>query len=124
MGWKDSPISFTKVIEGELKDLHVKIVSYLIDQVVDRSPVDTSAFISNNIVSASPDYSFDDSRRDLYGVTTKQKAKAMVESLKNVRFIYIQNNAPYAELLEHGSSKQAPTGIYNMAYLSANARFK
>lgn len=35
--------------------------------------------------------------------------------------IYIQNNLPYGLRLEHGHSKQAPTGVYLNAFNSAVA---
>ena len=127
MGWKESPISFIKTIKDDLAHLQSDVVGKVLDKIVDGSPVDTSAFVSNNIVSLdAPDYSWDDSKRDLYGVKTKRQGKAILERLKtgNHRFIYIQNNAPYGEFLEHGSSKQAPLGIYGLALISTQAAFK
>jgi len=39
------------------------------------------------------------------------------------KFVVIFNNQPYAERLEEGYSKQAPSGIYSMALAESNKLF-
>lgn len=51
-------------------------------------------------------------------------AEAVVANAKPGEALYIQNNLPYIELLENGSSKQAPSGMTAIAMAELAAKRK
>jgi hypothetical protein len=105
----------TKLKEALLKDARkdvVKRANKIYRGVVDRSPIREGSFRAN------------------WRITQHRKSRAKFKRVGSVEFpaaapkprklkfgrgvlpvIYITNNAPYGELLEAGSSSQAPNGI-------------
>ncbi len=86
--------------------------------VVLRSPVDTGRFRANwNVSFAAPDttvtLSTNKGRADI------EVSKALTLPVGGVQ--YLTNGLPYAEALEFGSSKQAPSGMVRLAAQEFNA---
>lgn len=87
--------------------------------VIERSPVDTGAFRGNNRVSVgSPDNAYDLSATDKSGGGALSAGSAIIAGTRGAPFtvIYVQNSLPYAQVLEDGSSKQAPQGMFAVTF--------
>lgn len=115
-----------------LSDLQAELnkkTKQIFDGVVSRSPVREGSFRnswritkhrpstaqykrSGSVLSPTPaptarQVGFEDPKRTRVYISKKYGKSSMPRLPK----IFITNNAPYAELLENGSSKQAPNGI-------------
>lgn len=121
MAWSRPLSGFARQVERDLSDRVREIALDAFGMIIRLSPVDTGAFRGNNRMSiGSPDESYDLSAT---GTENERQAKAVMQALR-VPFttVYIQNNLPYADSLERGSSTQAPQGVY--AVTSNNLREK
>ncbi|PIJ42833.1 hypothetical protein [Tatumella sp. OPLPL6] len=123
-GWDFDPSAFTGKVEEDVGK-HLRIISMaLLTEIVTRSPVDTGRFRANNQVSIGyPDYS-ELAAVDTSGAATIQQGSAVIAKGKPFSVIYIQNNLPYAEPLENGHSKQAPTGVYANSFHGVSQAYK
>lgn len=84
------------------------------DRVTLLSPVDTGAFRANwNVSIATPDLTASRERTTF----NPAAAQAIVSELKWGQTLFITNDMPYAIPLERGSSRQAPAGVLNVAFL-------
>ena len=123
MTWNNSPQNMTLKLLSEADALTKKITGEMLQQVITRSPVDTSAYRSNHRVSiGSVDKSFDvnDTGNDALskGIRTIQAGGGLG------KIVYISNSLPYAEKLENGYSQQAPQGIYSLSFLSVVSKYR
>lgn len=109
----------------EVKKNHVslmkKVTLDLLDRVTKKSPVDSGRFRANWMVgigspNESESVSIVNDAIDR-GLTT-------IEPLKFGETVHVSNNLPYAEALEHGSSKQAPAGVLGVSVEEVKAFLK
>ncbi|MFY0682614.1 MAG: HK97 gp10 family phage protein [Thalassovita sp.] len=92
-----------------------KIALELFSRVILRSPVDKGRFRANWQVAVGSIPSGILELEDKSGTATVSKADAASAGLKAGDVIYLVNNLPYAQLLEDGSSKQAPAGMVGLS---------
>lgn len=122
-GWSIPPTAFVAQIENDLTKQARIIAMALLGEIVLRSPVDTGRFRGNTTVSiGAPVYSNSDNV-DPSGSATISAGNAVLAGLKPYTVIYIQNNLPYAEKLEKGHSKQAPNGVFGLAFTGVAAAY-
>lgn len=123
-GWDNDPTLFAGLVEEDVgKKLRI-ISMALLTEIVQRSPVDTGRFRNNNVVSVgSGDYSTTE-EVDKSGSKAIQRGSAVIAQGQPYSVIYIQNNLSYAEELERGHSKQAPTGIYAVSFHGVTQAYK
>lgn len=125
MMWSVPPSKFVDVVVDDLDRLYRGFAITILNNLILRSPVDTGRYRANHILSfGAPD----DAVRfelDKSGSATLAAGIAVLSSIPHGKFpiIHIQNNLPYAESLENGSSKQAPAGVYSLAFASAVAAY-
>ena len=125
LGW-DVNLSeeFLKNTEQEILRTKLKVVTYLLQRIIQRSPVDTGAFRGNHRVSVGTiDERSDKNIKDVSGGNTISAGISAASAAKALDAIYVQNNLPYAERLEYGYSHQAPKGIYALALNDTKAHF-
>lgn len=116
MGWNKSVKNIRDNLEAHIDNLNKKAARKVFKTVYDLSPIKTGRYKSNHLVSiGGPVYTFDARRRD-YERWYNQGLQTINTSPRGAS-IYIQNCLPYSTKLEHGSSQQAPLGIYKIAYL-------
>lgn len=113
--WTGKPTSFSKdAREYSLEKFH-KISGEMFQGVVTASPVDSGTFRSNHRSSInSQDNSFDNSTDN--PATVISRGLLILNQSKLGDTVYIQNNLPYAERIEHGWSKQAEQGVYGITF--------
>jgi len=123
-GWDFDPSLFAGMVEEQV-GMKVRAIAIQILTRIDlTAPVDTGRFRRNNMVSlVSPDYSVTD-EVDPSGGIALQIGIGVISKAANYGVIYIQNNLSYAEALEDGHSKQAPTGVYANAFNGVSQAYK
>lgn len=123
-GWTTSPTLFADQIEADIATRVRVIAMAMLNEVVLRSPVDSGRFRGNNIVSiGAPVYTSTDNV-DPSGSATINSGLSAMSGLEPFTVVYIQNNLPYAERLENGWSDQAPSGIYELAFIGVSEAYK
>ncbi|MDH0749522.1 HK97 gp10 family phage protein [Pseudomonas sp. GD03842] len=123
-GWTTSPTLFADQIEADLATRVRVIAMAMLNEVVLRSPVDTGRFRGNNIVSIGAPVYAQTGKVDPTGAATISDGVSELSGLEPFTVVYIQNNLPYAERLENGHSKQAPSGIYGLAFIGVSEAYK
>ncbi len=115
-GWSTPPALFADVVEQNIVKRVRIIAMAMLGEVVLRSPVDTGRFRGSHTISIdSPVYS-DSGRLDRSGGSTTIAGLSALTGLEPFTQVFIQTNLPYAQKLEDGHSKQAPAGIYRVAF--------
>tara|TARA_B100000929_G_scaffold168049_1_gene133075 strand:+ start:141 stop:554 length:414 start_codon:yes stop_codon:yes gene_type:complete len=122
-GWSKSLSGFARQVERDLTDMQKRVATEALQMVILGSPVDSGAFRGNHRVSVgSPDTSFDESavasqppKGGMDNETFNREAAKIAPMHVPFTVIYIQNNLPYAERIEVGSSDQAGEGVYAVA---------
>lgn len=95
---------------GDLREVVIYIASEALSRVKVKSPVDTGHFKANWVVSLGRQ---DGTIIPFPGDLGPRNASALgaYASAEGYPVIYVQNNLPYANKLEHGHSGQAPAGM-------------
>jgi hypothetical protein len=75
------------------------------------SPVDTGRFRGNWQVGLTAPVTGTLATLDKSGAATIARGNQVLSQAKSGGVIYINNNLPYAQRLEYGWSKQAPSGM-------------
>lgn len=139
--WK----KFDKELKEESEDIlvrqfilfHRKVALYVFQQVMRRSPVWTGRYrashrIAINIADekvapehpniANLEWPEPVSGKIAASMSMSDAALAL-NALKPFDRVVISNNLSYAKSIEHGSSQQAPLGVYALALVDAANRF-
>ncbi|MGV5490229.1 HK97 gp10 family phage protein [Pseudomonas sp. XP2] len=122
-GWSTPPTAFADQIESDLVKQARIIAMALLGDIVQRSPVDTGRFRGNTVVSIGAPILSNSDNVDKTGSSTIAAGQAVLTGLKPYTVVYIQNNLPYAEKLENGHSKQAPNGVFGLAFTGVAAAY-
>ncbi|WP_122544365.1 HK97 gp10 family phage protein [Pseudomonas viridiflava] len=122
-GWSTPPTAFITQIEGDMTKQMRIIAMALLGEIVSRSPVDTGRFRGNTTVTIDSPVFSNSQTLDPTGSTSISKGASVLGGLKPFSIIYIQNNLPYAEKLENGHSKQAPAGVFGLAFAGVAAAY-
>ncbi|NQD57471.1 HK97 gp10 family phage protein [Pseudomonas alloputida] len=122
-GWSIPPTVFADQIESDLVKQARIIAMALLGEIVLRSPVDTGRFRGNTVVSIGSQILSNSDTVDKTGSATIAAGQAVLTGLKPYTVIYIQNNLPYADKLENGHSKQAPNGVFGLAFTGVAAAY-
>ena len=126
-GFSQTPAQFTLNIDAMVKDLvEDEVVLFLKKLSLDalrgcvmKSPVDTGRFRGNwNVGIGSQDLSVSE-REEKIPVGDDSGERILtgaleIEGTEDLTVIWITNNLPYAEMLEHGWSLQAVNGMVAM----------
>ena len=110
--WTIPPSLFGDGVGDELDRTYRKFAINVYNNLQALSPVDTGRYIRTHHISiGSPSYA------------ETGGGIGLVLGLPRHTYplVYFQNNLPYGLRLEHGWSKQAPTGVYLNAFNSAVA---
>ncbi len=121
MAWKGTrPSAFAGTIADAVGKKTRAAALQALTGVVERSPVDTGRFRGNNRVSVGTrDNGYDLGAADKSGgATIAAGAAKFGTGMAPFTVIYIQNNLPYAEVLERGNSQQAPQGVFAVTFNS------
>lgn len=143
-GWSIPPSAFADQVDVEVSKRVRTIALALLKEVIERSPVGNpdlwkdekgrprkappgyvgGRFRGSHIVSIlAPVYTVT-TDVDPSGSETLQKGMAVLTGLEPYTQVFIQTNLPYAERLEQGHSKQAPEGLYELAFISVSEAFR
>lgn len=100
-----------------------KISLEALRRVVLKTPVDTGRARANwQLTTGSPAEGVIDAK-DKQGAKTLRKGANEVAKIKGTPVVYITNNVDYIEVLEQGSSSQAPQGMVAVTISELKAMF-
>ncbi len=119
MSWSRSLSEFADEQEKRLNAELRATALQALTGVIERSPVDSGRFRGNNqaTVGSETDEVLD--REDKSGRVTLADGRRIIEGIKKpFTYIVVQNNLPYAGVLEAGNSKQAPQGVFAATFES------
>lgn len=109
--WNKSPLLVDRKIEaidpGGLQA--AEVVSFVYEQIIKRSPIDTGAYISSHVIQQN-------------GKIVSDPTDMRLAQRSDV--ITITNPLPYAKKIEQGLSNQAPRGVYRLAAIAAQNKFR
>lgn len=142
--WSIKPTDFIDVITEDAEQHCKNIISDALQQVTVRSPVDKGSYRFSHIVSINTeDYSTKQGKGDPI-----QAAAGTIALFKLGDTAYIQNNTPYGDVIEYGGypdpvkngswvkgkgyikksvggfSRQAPNGVYTLAFQYIVSKYK
>lgn len=107
---------------GENADKVVRQVTLEVaSRVIVRSPVDTGRFRGNWRLGVGGPATGTTEVTDKDGGATNGAIAAALPAKAAGTVLYLQNNLPYAWALEHGHSKQAPSGMVGLTVLEFSA---
>lgn len=112
-GWDRAPFLFADDIMTDAHKLQRGMAITVLNNIQLLAPVDTGAYRGSTVVSfGSPDYRYTE---NIGGMSI---AFSAINSLTpdTLPTVFIQTNSQYAIYLEAGSSKQAPQGVYGLAF--------
>jgi hypothetical protein len=102
---------FVKKVKAR-EDLVVRKLGLdILSSVVRMSPVDTGRFRGNWQVGLNAPVAGQLARLDKSGAVTIAAGNQILSHASAGGVIYLNNNLPYAQRLEYGWSKQAPSGM-------------
>ncbi|EPF74604.1 hypothetical protein [Acinetobacter rudis] len=142
--WSIKPTDFIDTITEDAEQHCKNIIADTLQQVAVRSPIDTGSYRFSHIVSINTeDYSVREGHGD-----PEQEAVSAIASFKLGDTAYIQNNTPYGDVIEYGGypdpvekgtrikgggyikksaggfSRQAPNGVYTLAFQYIASKYK
>ncbi|ELW84565.1 MULTISPECIES: hypothetical protein [Acinetobacter] len=142
--WSIKPTDFIDTIKEDANQHCKNIIADALQQVAVRSPVDKGSYRFSHIVSINTeDYSIKQGNGD-----PVQAAVGTIASFKFGDKAYIQNNTPYGDVIEYGGypdpvkkgswvkgkgyikksaggfSRQAPNGVYTLAFQYIASKYK
>lgn len=118
--WDKSPVLFADVVEKAAVKRVKDIAADMLTAVVDKSPVDTSRFVSNHTVSLDvPDWSHDDKKFvGRSGALAQGMAVINGMPVDKLHSVHLTNTIRYSKYLEKGHSNFAPNGVYLPSFLA------
>lgn len=123
--WDNSLADFEEDIIQDLNAARIDISIDMLDALVNLAPVDTSRYVSNMNVSIDvPDDSFNEAARlGRAGARARGMAQLPRKYGKVLQNTYITNATPYGADLEQGSSPQARSGVFTVAFLGVATKY-
>ncbi|NYR09606.1 HK97 gp10 family phage protein [Psychrobacter sp. BI730] len=112
-GWDRAPFLFADDIMTDAHKLQRGMAITVLNNIQLLAPVDTGAYRGSTVVSfGSPDYRYTE---NIGGMSI---AFSAINGLTPdaLPTVFIQTNSQYAIYLEAGSSRQAPQGVYGLAF--------
>jgi hypothetical protein len=115
---------FQELVEDQIAQVTRLVALEALSRVVMKSPVDTGRFRGNWQVSIGGRATGTLARLDPSGQQTIAAGAAVIARLDRPVAVFITNNLPYANRLENGWSKQAPTGMVAVTIAEINTHFR
>lgn len=119
------PTAFIGVVEDDLIKRRKEMTATALQAVISGSPVDTGAYKANHRVTLDGvDLGYDLEAKDPSGGQTLAEGEAVIGSIDTpYGTSTIQNNLPYAEVLEDGHSMKSPQGVYGPAMIALEEKY-
>lgn len=111
--WTRAPFLFADDVMKDAHKLQRGMAITLLNNIQLLAPVDEGTYRGSTVVSfGSPDYRYTE---NIGGMSI---AFSAIDSLtpNELPTVFVQSNSPYGERLENGWSKQAPQGVYGLAF--------
>ncbi|MEK9721878.1 MAG: hypothetical protein VW405_00155 [Rhodospirillaceae bacterium] len=113
-----------KTVPEKLTTLHRKIALQALEGVVNRTPVDTGRARGNWQTTTGRPAIGEVAGTDQDGGSTVAAGLVPLAGLEPFSSVWITNNVPYIEELEHGSSAQAPAGMVEVTAAGIAQQFR
>lgn len=124
-GWSNPLGGFAVEVEKQISAQVNEIVLFALQQLILHSPVDSGAYRGSHFVTIDGTDKSLVPPPDKSGNRVMQEAEQIMAASagKPFKLVTIQTNIAYGEVLERGSSQQAPSGVYSVAANSVRERF-
>lgn len=119
-GWSFPPTAFADLVDEQVSTRVRTISLALLNEIIERSPVDSGRFRGSHIVSIGDPVYTVTTELDPSGGSTLSRGSSALSGLEPYTQVFIQTNLPYAERLENGWSHQAPGGLYELSFISVS----
>lgn len=119
-GWSFPPTAFADLVDEQVSTRVRTIALALLNEIIERSPVDSGRFRGSHIVSIGDPVYTVTTELDPSGGNTLSRGSSALSGLEPYTQVFIQTNLPYAERLENGWSDQAPGGVYELSFISVS----
>ena len=126
-----------KQVIGKFVEFHRTVALFAFRRILDRSPVWSGRFRGSNTIQIGsadtatqgaplglPNWPTPVARALQVRAPSMAEARRKLTGLRPFQSIVINNSLPYAGAIENGHSAQAPIGVYKLALLDANTRFR
>lgn len=121
MAWNNPPIDFSFKVLGDADKLTKRIAGDMLQSVIMRSPVDTGQYRGNHRIGIN---SINTLANDDTNGALEQGIATITAGAGVGKVVYLSNSLPYAVPLENGHSKQAPQGVYALAFQEVVNKYK
>jgi hypothetical protein len=118
--WTQATLEFAGIPERVIRGTLFGVAS----RIIKRSPVDTGRFRNNWQASVNSPAVGVTSATDKTGNAAVQESSALINNFQIGATFYLTNNLPYANRLEYGWSKQAPSGMVRRTVAEIEQRIK
>lgn len=118
--WTQATLEFAGIPERVIRGTLFGVAS----RIIKRSPVDTGRFRNNWQASVNSPATGVTTATDKTGNASVQEASALINKFQIGSTFYLTNNLPYANRLEFGWSKQAPSGMVRITVAEIEQRMK
>jgi hypothetical protein len=118
--WTTATLEFAEIPEAMVRGTLFGIAS----RIIKRSPVDTGRFRNNWQATVNSPATGVTPATDKTGNKAVQEASALINNFQIGSTFYLTNNLPYANRLEFGWSKQAPSGMVRISVAEIEQRMK
>lgn len=124
--WDKSPVLFADVVEKAAVKRVKDIATDMHTALVDKSPVDSSRYVSNHKVSLdTPDWSHDDNKFvGRSGALAQGMAVINGMPVDRLHSVHLTNTIKYSKYLEKGHSSFAPNGVYLPVFLGVSMFYR
>lgn len=122
-GWSRPLGGFAAEVEKQISAQVNEMVLFALQQLILHSPVDSGAYRGSHFVTVDSTDTSQVPNRDPQQVLREAESILASTANKPFKLVTIQTNIAYGEVLERGSSKQAPQGVYAIAANNTRERY-
>ena len=126
MTWKNAPINFGFKVLEDADDFSKKVAGEMLQRIVIKTPIDTSAARQNwRVGVGSVNTLVDENETDGSGQGAIRKGLATIQAGGGLgKVVYISNSLRYIERLNNGWSMQAPANFVGLTFQSVVNKYK
>jgi hypothetical protein len=116
--------AFAATVPKHANGIKAKLAMQLLERIVLMTPVDTGRARANWVAALDDPFIGIVTKNSKGGQGAISRGVRIIERVTGGQSIWISNNLPYIERLEHGYSGQAPGGMIAIALAEVGSQFQ